>query len=378
MNRVRVVDSPPVGSVSRNRALLRAPKRGRRMPVAKSDGKRRGDVSRRKFLERLGLATAVGGGIEGGLGLPTLCWADEGDTGPVDCGPPPQAKPQHQTGGESFPPLPLPATPLRRSEKKRPPSPPALIGKAALGNTRWITKDGKRVQYRDWMTDPADVMTLLSWTAGKLGINYRAIEVDFAHFSFDPRELPVLLFAGHNKFALSDELRPKLARFVMDGGTILGDACCGWKDFADSFRREMELIFPDRPLHKMLPDEPVYSSYYKLGNLTYKKGRRLDVQRAALPRRDRLRLPGGRDLLAARSDLRLGRPRASPRHPRGDRRGPAGRRQPDYLHPRHVPAWAIPEHDQGLSGGGGPQPRRFRLRPVDARGRLGSRPVGRA
>jgi hypothetical protein len=240
--------------------------------VAKSQRECRGDVTRRKFLERLGIATAVGGGIPGSLALPSLSWADEGDAGPVDCGPPPLAKPQHQTGGESFPPLPLPATPLRRSEKKRPPSPPALIGKAALGSTRWTTKDGRRVQYRDWMTDPADVMTLLSWTAGKLGISYRAIEVDFAHFSFDPRELPVLLFAGHNKFALTDELRPKLARFVMDGGTILGDACCGWKDFADSFRREMELIFPNRPLHKMLPDEPAYSSYYKLGNLTYKKG----------------------------------------------------------------------------------------------------------
>jgi hypothetical protein len=240
--------------------------------MANSHGECGGDVSRRRFLERLGLMTAIGGGIEGGLGLPTFCWADEGDSGPIDCGPPPQAKPQHQTGGESFPPLPLPATPLRRSEKKRPPSPPALVGKAALGNTRWMTKDGKRVQYRDWMTDPADVMTLLSWTAGKLGINYRAVEVDFAHFSFDPRELPVLLFAGHNKFTLTDELRVRLARFVMDGGTILADACCGWKDFADSFRREIELMFPNRPLHKMLPDEPAYSSYYKLGNLTYKRG----------------------------------------------------------------------------------------------------------
>ncbi len=58
----------------------------------------------------------------------------------------------------------------------------------------------------------------------------------------------------------------------MDGGTILGDACCGWNDFAESFRREIELIFPGRPLHVMLPEEPVYASYYKLGDLTYKKG----------------------------------------------------------------------------------------------------------
>ena len=94
-------------------------------------------------------------------------------------------------------PLPLPATPLRRSEKKRPPSPPGLIGKMAMGPIKWITRDGKRVQHRDWMTDPADISTLLEWTNDKLGINYRSIEADFGHFSFDPRELPALLFAVH-------------------------------------------------------------------------------------------------------------------------------------------------------------------------------------
>jgi hypothetical protein len=195
------------------------------------------ELSRRKFIEQIGVTAALGS-VVSNLSLPSLVWA-EGNSGPIDCGPPLPAKPQHQTGGESFPPLPLPATPLRRSEKKRPPSPPALIGKMALGPTRWITKDGKRVQYRDWMTDPADVQSLLTWTSQKLGINYRAIEADFEHFSFDPRELPALLFAGHNKFELNDEIRQKIARYIMDGGTILADACCGWNDFIESFRREI-------------------------------------------------------------------------------------------------------------------------------------------
>jgi hypothetical protein len=228
------------------------------------------EVSRREFLEKLGLAAAAGGAA-GALGVPSLCWGDE-DSGPIDCGPPPKAAPQHRTGGESFPPLPLPATPLRRSEKKKPPSPPALIGKMAMGPIRWITREGKRVQYRDWMTDPADVKTLLVTLASRMGINYRAVESDFAHFSYDPRELPAILLAGHNQFELDEEVRGKLARYVRDGGTILGDACCGWKGFGESFRKEIALIFRDRPLRKMLPEEPVFSSYYKLGDFTYKKG----------------------------------------------------------------------------------------------------------
>ena len=230
-----------------------------------------GELSRRTFLERVS-RTAAAGCAAGSLGLPSFSFGDDENSGPIDCGPPPKAAPQQRTGGESFAPLPLPVTPLRRSEKKKPPAPPALIGKAAMGPVRWITRDNKRVQYRDWMTDPADVDTLLKWTNEKLGIHYRATEADFAHFSFDPRELPALLFAGHNKFELNDELRQRLARYVLDGGTIIADACCGWQDFADAFRREIELIFPNRPMHKLLPDNPVYASYYKLGNLTYKKG----------------------------------------------------------------------------------------------------------
>ncbi len=56
----------------------------------------------------------------------------------------PQAKPQRRAGGESFPPLPLPVTPLRRTEKKREPAPPALIAKVAYGPLSWSIRDGKR------------------------------------------------------------------------------------------------------------------------------------------------------------------------------------------------------------------------------------------
>ncbi len=223
-------------------------------------------LSRRGFVRSCATASAVAG-----IGLCEPAFGQEESSEPIDCSPPPPPKRQSRTGGESFAPLPLPVTPLRRTEKKRPPAPPALVGKMAMGPIKFMTRDGKRVQYRDWMTDPADVKSLLAWTNEKLGIHYRSVEADFAHFSYDPRELPALLFSGHNHFSLDDTTRENLRRYVLDGGTIIGDACCGWKDFDESFRHEMEQVFPQRPLRKLMPDDPIFSSYYKLGDFTYQE-----------------------------------------------------------------------------------------------------------
>ena len=158
-----------------------------------------GELSRRQFVKQSTVAywTAAGAAGSGMLALPGLGLAQEG-SGPVDCGPPPKAKPQSRTGGESFPPCPCPPRPCGGPRRSGRPLPPSLVGKMVLGPVRFVHKGDQRVQYRDWMTDPADLASLLAWTNRKLGINYGKAEADFEHFSFDPRELPALLFAGHN------------------------------------------------------------------------------------------------------------------------------------------------------------------------------------
>ena len=188
------------------------------------------------------------------------------------CGPPPPAKPERRTGGESFPPLPLPATPLRRSEKKREPSPPALVGKVILGDVKWVTENGQRSSYRDWMTDPADIRNLLQWTNQQLHIRYRAVDTDLAQFSYDPTELPILYFTGHDGFKLPAEIVAKLRQYCTDGGTILGDACCGSKDFDRAFRDLAQEIFPRRALLPLPMDHPLYSSFYPITTVRLKEG----------------------------------------------------------------------------------------------------------
>lgn len=69
--------------------------------------------------------------------------------------------PAQMKGAEGVPPLPLPAVPLRRSEKNNPPRPPVLIGKIDSGKGE-----------SDWNTNPADVENLLKWMAKEMNVSF--------------------------------------------------------------------------------------------------------------------------------------------------------------------------------------------------------------
>ena len=91
----------------------------------------------------------------------------------VPLGKPPEAAPKRISGGEAFPPLPLPATPLRRTERKRQPTPPSLFGKVVWGEQGSFTYDGgKTAQIADWNLCPADLQHLFNKVQGKLGLQY--------------------------------------------------------------------------------------------------------------------------------------------------------------------------------------------------------------
>src|SRR5262252_11168813 len=76
---------------------------------------------------------------------------------------PPKAAPQRRNAGEGFPPLPLPATPLRRSEKKREPSPPALVGSVTFAKAN------------GWQTTIIDIEKWVEFTNSALNQRYRFV-----------------------------------------------------------------------------------------------------------------------------------------------------------------------------------------------------------
>src|SRR5688572_7934425 len=181
---------------------------------------------------------------------------------------PPKAKPQRQNAGEGVPPLPLPATPMRRSEKKREPSPPALVG-----NVTFSEKSVKGTGVK-WETTIIDIEKWVEWTNQQLGQRYRFVGTDFGKFSYDPTELPILYFTGWKPLPkFDDTTAAKIRQYVMDGGTWVVHSNCGRPEFNESFRREIARIFPDRELAAIPTDHPLYSSFHQIQSMRVRKGK---------------------------------------------------------------------------------------------------------
>lgn len=181
------------------------------------------------------------------------------------CGTSPKGKPKRIKGGEAYPPLPLPATPLRRTERKRNPSPPVLIGKVQWGEKRnFETDGGRKIQYHDWNNDPSDLTRLLEQAKENLNLRYKFMPLDLEAFSFDPDQIPILWITGTRAPVFSPAMRAKIRDYLEDGGSLWGDACRGSPLFTQGFRKEIRLILPSRILRPLAADHPVFRCAYDL------------------------------------------------------------------------------------------------------------------
>jgi hypothetical protein len=174
-------------------------------------------------------------------------------------GKPPRAKAQRRQGGEAFPPLPLPVTPLRRSEKKRPPSPTVLIGKVIWGkhlDYKW--QNGLTSRVFDWNMVPGDCQRLLRFVKNYMRLEYKVQTVDLATFSASPSEIPVLFFSGGRSIKFTPAERAKLRKYLMDGGMIWFDSVVGSPYFYRAALSEMHKILPESPVKRLAPDHPVF------------------------------------------------------------------------------------------------------------------------
>jgi len=177
-------------------------------------------------------------------------------------GPPPKQSPQRQTAAEGMPPLPLPAVPLRRSEPKHEPSPPLFVAKLAYGD------------HQDYMPNPGDLDTLLRHVRYQLDAWYGHTVLkleELVQMQEDGKKckIPLLYITGYQPFRLTDGQRHALREYILDGGTLLGDATLGSRDFVESFKAEVARMFPKRKLDTLQLDHPAMRGYYPFQNVNY-------------------------------------------------------------------------------------------------------------
>ncbi len=75
-------------------------------------------------------------------------------------------------------------------------------------------------------------------------------------------DFPLVFVHGRGKFSLSEPEREALRIHLKRGGFVFGDAICGDKPFADSFRQEMQNLIPDTSWESVEKTDYLYTDRY--------------------------------------------------------------------------------------------------------------------
>jgi len=171
---------------------------------------------------------------------------------------------------EALPPLPLPATPLRRTERKKPPQPDYLVGKVIWGESAsFADSSGKKMEIADWNLCPTDTERFVA-QARALDLQYHWQNTNLNDFHFDPKKLPALLFSGVRTLKLSDSHIQALRDYVLNGGMIICDSIAGSPYFYESAKKIFLRAFPESRFRTIPPDHPLYHIIVNVDKVTYK------------------------------------------------------------------------------------------------------------
>ena len=215
------------------------------------------------------------------LGLFSCTWAaaDDENSWLVPLGLPPQAAPKRISGGEGVPPLPLPATPIRRSERKREPKAPMLIGKVVWGESaEYRYASGETRQIADWNLCPDDVAQLMRKAGRWFGIGYGSQAISLNSFDGAPQTTPVLFLSGVRTLRPTDEQIKLLREYLQRGGMVVFDSIAGSPYFLASARKLAAQLVPGEPLRPVPLDHPLFAML-------------ADAQEVAVPRRPEITTP---------------------------------------------------------------------------------------
>jgi Domain of unknown function (DUF4159) len=121
---------------------------------------------------------------------------------------------------------------------------------------------------RDWNSRPKAMDRLLELLRTESGIKAANRAVPVALTDAKLSQFPVLVMSGHYDPSLTAEEKRRLKDYLDRGGFLFAEACCGMPAFDKGFRALMAELYPERPLERIGPDDPLLS-----GEVGHKIGR---------------------------------------------------------------------------------------------------------
>jgi len=119
-----------------------------------------------------------------------------------------------------------------------------------------------RLQYEgggDWYANPSSLPNLLDAIAERTGLPVLTDPSTVRPLDPGLRDHPYLYMTGHGNVRFTPAERTALREYLLDGGFLHADDNYG---LDESFRREVEAIFPDRELVEIPEDHPVFHGFY--------------------------------------------------------------------------------------------------------------------
>jgi len=132
----------------------------------------------------------------------------------------------------------------------------ALIPESSLPTIARLHYDGGG----DWYANPSSLPNLLAEIAARTSIAVADRPAEARLTDPDLGDYPYLYLTGHGNIRFSEDELARLREFLAAGGFLHVDDNYG---LDESFRREVERLYPDRELVDVPYDHPVYHIVYR-------------------------------------------------------------------------------------------------------------------
>jgi hypothetical protein len=131
----------------------------------------------------------------------------------------------------------------------------------------------------DWDAAPQALKNLLFALNRMSGLPTAAKQRDLTLLDPNLFRYPIAYMHGRYDFALPKNEQDKLRDYILQGGVLFSDACCGVPQYDRSFRQLIRQLFPDNPLKRIPAGHEMFTT--KIGyDLKTVKRRERDVDSA--------------------------------------------------------------------------------------------------